>query len=191
MTSKPRLLGGTALAAFAGTMLLAASAFAQDQSMSNAAPTPGSPSQPSTAEPGTTAQPMGQKDQNAPSAATPSGQQQTTTPSSSSSSAAQTMSASAGEPLSKVKDAKTKLASASVQDSTGQAVGQVTTIHTTKKGTPTTIDVSLQGSGGQAKTIAIKASELRYDESSNALKTNLTASELSSMPAATTTTQSP
>ncbi len=96
------------------------------------------------------------------------------------------MSASSGEPLSQVKDAKTTLASASVKDSSGQPIGQVASIHTTKHGTPTTIDVTLQSTGGgQAKTVAIKASKLKYDQSSNTLQTDLTSSEVQSLPSAT------
>jgi hypothetical protein len=118
---------------------------------------------------------------NQPATNNPSSQQQTGSPPSAA------MSANAGEPLTKVKDAKTTLASASVQDSSGQQIGQVATVHTTKRGTPTKIDVTLQTSSGQSKTVAIEASKFHYDQSSNTLKTDLTASEVQSMPSASGT----
>jgi hypothetical protein len=182
MRLKNASLSGAAV--LAGTLLCASAAFSQE----TPAPSPNAPSQPAAAQPGSEGQPSGMMNQNTPATATPGatstspGSQQMSSPQSTSS----TMSASAGEPLTKVKDAKTTLASASVQDSTGQPVGQVANVHTTKRGTPTTIDVTLQ-SGGQSKTIAIKASSLRYDASSNTLKTDLTSSDLQSMPSASGT----
>jgi|SRR5215469_7778364 len=184
MRSKNSLLGGAALAALASTLLFAGSAIAQYQSGTGNAP-PSSPSATSGAQPGATT------DQTNAGSAT--GQQQmSTTPSSPSSSSttpassSATMSASNGESLSKVKDAKTTLASASVQDSSGQPIGQVSAVHTSKKGTPTTIDVTLQSAGGgQAKTVAIKADKLKFDQSSNTLKSDLTSSEIQSLPTAT------
>ena len=164
----------------AGAMLLSGSALAQTQSPTTPAPSPGMSSQPTTAQPGSEMQPYGA---NQPAMNDPSSQQQMSSPQNSSA----TMSASTGQPLTQVKDAKTTLASASVQDSSGQAIGQVATVHTTKRGTPTTIDVTLQSSSGQSKTVAIKASRLQYDQSSNTLKTDLTASEVQAMPSASGT----
>jgi hypothetical protein len=183
MILKNRMLSGAALSAFAGTMLFAASAFAQAQP-SEGAPGAGAMSQPSTAEPGSEAQPYGATQQGSPDAHQ---QMNATQPMNSPQSASSpTMTnASNGEPLSKVKNAKTILASASVQDSTGNPIGQVTSVHTTKRGTPTTIDVMLQTSSGQAKTVAIKASRLEYDQSSNTLKADLTSSEVQALPTAT------
>lgn len=171
MKLKSSVLGGTA--ALAGLLMLGAGALAQDQSGSSAAPS-------SQATPAQGAQPYGS-----------SGQDQMSSPSqtgapSDNANANAPMSASM-EPATRVKDAKTTLASASVQDSSGQPVGQVVDVHTTRHGTPTTIDISLQANAsgsGQAKTIAIKASKLQYDQSSNTLKADLTASDLQSMPAA-------
>jgi hypothetical protein len=189
MKLKASVLSTTA--AFAGLLMLGATALAQGESGSYAAPQSGSPSQPSTAEPGQSAQPYGPADQDAPSSAANNQQMtspsQTSSPSqmSSPSSSSSTMSASEGEPLTHVKNAKTTLASASVQDSSGQSVGQVVDVHMSKHGTPTTIDVSLQSSaGGQPKTIAIKANKLRYDQSSNTLKADLTATDMQSLPTA-------
>ncbi|HEY5046961.1 MAG TPA: hypothetical protein VII49_02945 [Rhizomicrobium sp.] len=187
MNFKTKVLSGTVLSAVAGSMLLAASAFAQTASPSDGAPA-GSMSQPSATEPGMTPQPNAQTHESMPGASDMSSPQ---TPMSSSTMGAQQssssamMKASAGEPLSKVKHAKTTLASASVQDSTGQPIGQVKDVHTTRHGTPTMIDVMLQTSGGESKTVAIKASKLHYDQSSNTLKTDLTSTEVQAMPKAT------
>jgi hypothetical protein len=178
MRFKTTMLSGTVLSALAGSMLFAASAFAQNQTPSGATPGTAYPS--STAEPGTMAQPDAATQQGTPNT---SSQQQMTSPQPMSSPA--TTSASAGEPLSKVKDAKTTLAAATLKDASGQSIGQVATVHTTKRGTPTTVDVTLQTSGGQSKTVAIKASQLQYDQSSNTLKTDLTSTEVQSLPSAT------
>jgi len=179
MRSKNGMLSGAALSAFAGITLFAASAFAQN-APSEAAPGPGATSHPSGAEPGAEAQPYGATQQNAPDA---SSRLQMSSPQSAST---PTMTnTSNGAPLSTVKDAKTTLASASVQDASGQPIGQVANVHTTKRGTPTIIDVMLETRSGQAKTVAIKASKLEYDQSSDTLKTDLTATEVQSLPAAT------
>ena len=182
MRSRNSLLGGAALAALAGTFLFTASAFAQYQSGTNSAPSASPPAAPSTTQPGSTS---GQTAN--PTATTgTSGQQMSSPSSTSTTSSSATMSASAGESVTKVKDAKTTLASASVQDSSGQQVGQVAVVHTSKRGTPTTLDVTLQSNGGgQAKTVAIKASKLKFDQSSNTLKADLTSSEIQALPTAT------
>jgi hypothetical protein len=181
MIGNTRTVGGTALAVLAAGLLMSATpSLAQYQGSQPAAGAPAT-AQPGSAQPGAsqpgTAQPSGTMDQTNPGSATMPAQ-----PSSSNSS---TISASAGEPLSKVKDAKTTLASASVQDSSGQPIGQVANVHTTKKGTATKIDVTLQSAaGGQAKTVSIKASQLHYDSSSNTLKADLTSSDVQALPAA-------
>ena len=91
----------------------------------------------------------------------------------------------ATEPLSNVQNAKTTLASAAVKDSSGQQVGQVSNVHTGTTGKPTKIDITLtSGNGGQSKTVSVKASQLKYDQNSNTLITNLSANALQSMPAA-------
>lgn len=184
MKTSSRMLGSCALGALTGGLLLAASALAQDQTQPAAQPMPGA--QPSTSQPAPGAQTGAPADQTMSQPGMSGQQGQMGSPQSTSSGNGSTISASAGQPLSKVKDAKTTLASASVQDSTGQQIGQVTTVHTTKKGTPTTVDVTLQSAGsGQAKTVAIKASKLHYDQSSNTLKADLTSSEVQQLPTAT------
>jgi len=92
------------------------------------------------------------------------------------------------ESLSSVTDAKTTLASAQVQDSNGQQVGQVANVHTSRSGHPTKIDITLNSnSGTKAKTISVNATELRYDKTSNTLISNATLNDLQSMPAASST----
>lgn len=91
----------------------------------------------------------------------------------------------ATESLNDVQNAKTMLASAQVKDSSGQQVGQVSTVHTGNTGKPTKIDITLTSSNGsQAKTVAVKASELKYDQNNNTLITNLSTSDLEAMPSA-------
>lgn len=93
------------------------------------------------------------------------------------------MAAKSGVALSSVSNAKQKLASASVKDSSGQTLGQVQKVKTSAAGTPTEIEVSLT-SAPTPKTVQIPASELRYDQSSNMLMTvGLSATEVDSMPA--------
>jgi hypothetical protein len=92
----------------------------------------------------------------------------------------------ATESLSNVQNAKTTLASATVKDSSGQQIGQVRNVHTGSSGKPTKIDIMLTPSNGsQGKTVSVRATELKYDQNSNSLITNLSASALQSMPAAT------
>jgi hypothetical protein len=87
------------------------------------------------------------------------------------------------EPISEVKDPATTLASANVQDSSGQTVGQVRSISTTPDGKAGTVNVSLTTSNGIAKLVAIGVSSLRYDSDSKTLKASLTQSEINSLPA--------
>ena len=88
------------------------------------------------------------------------------------------------QPLSQVSDPSTTLASATVQDSSGQSVGQVQSVKTTTAGKASSVAVTLTSSN---KTVSIRASRLRYDPSSKTLKASLTSSQISSLPA----TQSP
>jgi hypothetical protein len=166
MTFKSKTLAGAGLAAFAGLALVSAvPAFAQMQGQ-NAPPSQSYQNSPTS--------PM-----NAPTYNQQTGPGQ--------SGGAMNTSAST-ESLTSVQNAKTTLASAQVQDSNGQQVGQVSTVHTSTGGKPTKIDITLNSNNGSpAKTIAVNASELRYNPNSNTLITNLSATDLQSMPAATST----
>ena len=93
-----------------------------------------------------------------------------------------------GESLSDIQNAKTTLSSAQVQDSSGQQVGQVASVHTSHDGKPTKVDITLSSSGGgQAKTISVNADQLKYDSSNNTLITNASLNDLQAMPAASST----
>jgi len=204
MMLKSGAMSGAAAAVLAGAMLLGANAFAQSTAPS---PTPSPADQTSPSSPNSPDQnQMGsQPDQ---SQATPgqSGSQampdQSTNPASgnpSTSSGYQGQSgamdqghmgangpAANAEPLTDVKNAKQTLASASVQDSSGQPVGTVTTVHTDSAGQPTKIDLSLTANG-QSKTISVQADQLKYDPSSNTIQAQMTADQLSQQPAASST----
>lgn len=171
MTTKT--FGRTGLVALAGLLMLAAApSFAQTQSQT------GSPQSQTT----TPANPAGSSYQNSTGTMQNGAMQNggsTYTPGTS-------KTAMSGESLSRVKNAKTTLASAQVQDSSGQQVGQVSTVHTSRSGHPTKIDITLTSTnGGQAKTVAVSASKLRYNKTNNTLITNLSATDLQAMPTAT------
>jgi hypothetical protein len=86
--------------------------------------------------------------------------------------------------LSAVNNPKTTLASAVVQDASGRQVGQVQAVKTNSSGQPVSVDVGLTSTAGTSKTVAIRASKLRYSPSNNLLMTtDLTASQIEAMPA--------
>jgi hypothetical protein len=180
MKRKPQFIG-TGLAALAGLLTMAATpTLAQYQNQpsnpqSQTAPnsgqaTPGNPGAPAV--------------QASPSYQNSTGSMQNSTGSMQNS--GKMTSAANAESLSRVSHAKTTLASAQVQDSSGQQVGQVSNVHTTRKGHATKVDITLSSSnGGQPKTISVSASKLKYDKNSNTLITDMTANDLQAMPAAT------
>ncbi|HEY2446426.1 MAG TPA: hypothetical protein VGI20_11885 [Rhizomicrobium sp.] len=177
MKCKPQSIGGKGLATLAGLMMAAATpAFAQYQSgpsQGQSMPSQTSPDQSSPSK-------MGSPSDQSYQSNTGSMQNQGKASSSSTSSSAN------AESLTRVKNAKTTLASAQVQDSSGQQVGQVSNVHTTRSGHASKVYITLSSSGGgQAKTISVSASKLKYDKSSNTLITNMTANDLQAMPAAT------
>jgi hypothetical protein len=178
MTLKSKTLASAALAVLAGlAMAASAPALAQDQSQSApAAQTyqndPGSAQNPNGQNNGMYGQPSGAGRNSSMGTSQGTG-------------AGATNTSSNTQSLNSVQNAKTTLASAQVQDSNGQQVGQVSTVHTSTSGKPTKIDITLSSNNGNpAKTVAVNASQLRYDPNSNTLITNLTATDLQSMPAA-------
>jgi hypothetical protein len=179
MNWKNWTLGSTAAAALAGLAIVtAAPSFAQDQSQN----APAAQTYQNNAHSG---QSSAGSMQNQNGMSGPSGQMNGTNQNSSSDMTAKSANTVT---LSSVRNAKTTLASAQVQDSSGQQVGQVTTVHTSRSGHPTKVDVTLtSNNGGTAKTISVKASQLRYDKNNNTLVTNLTATDLQSLPAASST----
>jgi hypothetical protein len=82
-----------------------------------------------------------------------------------------------------VSSPKTTLASATVQDSSGQSVGQVQSVKTTSGGKTSSVAVSLSSGTSSGKIVSIRASKLRYDPSGNVLKASLSSSEISALPA--------
>ena len=97
------------------------------------------------------------------------------------------MSSREAQPISDVKDPTTTLASARVQDSSGQTIGHVQKVSTTADGKASIVYVSLATSGGAGKVVSFDANGLRYDSDSKTLKASLTQSEINALPV----TQSP
>ncbi len=74
------------------------------------------------------------------------------------------------------------LANASVETSTGQAVGAVQKVVTGSDGKAQTIDVALLGA--QSKIVSIDAAQLAYDQSRNVVIAQLSADQIQALPAA-------
>ncbi len=89
---------------------------------------------------------------------------------------------SPGAPLSALVDANDILTSATVLDSTGRQIGQVSTVHTNANGVPTKVDVTLEANGGDLKVVSIDASRLRYDSNSDTLTTDVPAAQVIALP---------
>ena len=154
----------------------------------------GAPANAYTHHPATPAE-MAQTDQlNAQSlqqAQTPD-QAASSTVASNTSSAAQPASASqmtsaAGVPsgtvaLSAIANPPQTLANASVETSSGQAVGAVQKVVTGTDGKAQSLDVALLGA--QSKIVAIDAAQLSYDQSRNVVVAQLSADQIQALPAA-------
>ena len=76
-------------------------------------------------------------------------------------------------------NAPQKLANATVEDSSGAAVGKVARVQTSASGTVRKVDVSLTDS---SKTVAIPATYLRFNTDKNTLNANLSRSEIDNLP---------
>lgn len=96
---------------------------------------------------------------------------------------ANTNTANPTESVASVTDAKTQLAAATVQDQSGQQVGQVQDVHTSSSGKATRVDVALNTPSGVGKVVSLKASQLGYDPSKNIVVAQLSRSDIESMPA--------
>ncbi len=168
MTITHTMIGATAVAAL---MLAAAPGFAQTQT------SPSSPPPYDTAHgaQSTPASPGQMQQGNMPSG---------TTGSSMSSSATGTATM---VPLSQVQNPATTLASAQVQDSSGQTVGQVQNVQTTSSGTVSKINVTLSSGSHAGKTVIIPARDLRFDQGGNILKARLTQSEIEKLQGSSST----
>ena len=87
-------------------------------------------------------------------------------------------------PLSRVKDPSTTLASATVNDSNGQSIGQVQSVKTSSSGKAQSVAVSLTSSATTpGKIVTLQADQLTYDPSSNQLKASLTMDQINQLPA--------
>ena len=93
----------------------------------------------------------------------------------------------AGQPVDSLPNASSALASATVQDSTGQPIGQVKSVKTSSAGTADAVTVSLTSGDNSGKMVSIKADKLMFDPGSNVVKSTLTIQEIDQLP----TQQSP
>jgi hypothetical protein len=82
-------------------------------------------------------------------------------------------------PVTALSDAKTRLASATVKDSQGTAVGRVQSVETGSGGMVQAVRVAL-GSGKQ--TVSIPASSLSYDSVNVTVRASMTRTEIDSLP---------
>jgi hypothetical protein len=74
------------------------------------------------------------------------------------------------------------LANASVETSTGQAVGAVQKVVTGSDGKAQSVDVALLGA--QSKIVSLDAAQLAYDQSRNVVVAQLSADQIQALPAA-------
>lgn len=84
--------------------------------------------------------------------------------------------------LSAIANPPQTLANASVETSTGQAIGAVQKVVTDGNGKAQTVDVALLGP--QSKIVAIDAAQLTYDQSRNVVVAQLSADQIQALPPA-------
>jgi hypothetical protein len=90
--------------------------------------------------------------------------------------------AQSGVALNTVQNPEQKLSAAKVQSSAGTSIGTVQHVSKDTSGTPDKVEVKLdQGLGMGSRSVWIKADQLRYQPDSNALTTDLTPEQLSTM----------
>ncbi|HEY5048820.1 MAG TPA: hypothetical protein VII49_12455 [Rhizomicrobium sp.] len=84
--------------------------------------------------------------------------------------------------VSQVQNAQQTLASAKVKGSGGQALGTVSQVQSDANGTPTKVEVKLDPAMGMGeRSVWINADKLQYQPQNNALSTELTPAQLSTM----------
>lgn len=88
--------------------------------------------------------------------------------------------AASATPVTSLSDAQTKLASATVKDSQGNAVGRVQSVQTSTGGMVQAVKVALTSG---KRTVAIPASSLNYDSSNGTVQASMTKTEIDSLPA--------
>ncbi|MBV8978733.1 MAG: hypothetical protein JO261_09175 [Alphaproteobacteria bacterium] len=84
--------------------------------------------------------------------------------------------------LAQISNPPQSLTNASVETSSGQAVGAVQKVVTGSDGKPQMVDVALLGA--KSKVVAIDANKLSYDQSRNVVVAQLTQDQINSMPSA-------
>jgi|HubBroStandDraft_5_1064220.scaffolds.fasta_scaffold133393_2 hypothetical protein len=84
--------------------------------------------------------------------------------------------------LSAIANPPQTLANASVETSSGQAIGAVQKVVTGTDGKAQSLDVALLGA--QSKIVAIDAAQLSYDQSRNVVVAQLSADQIQALPAA-------
>ena len=90
------------------------------------------------------------------------------------------MVAPASGPLAAMSSPPTALSTASVVDNSGTTVGAVSKVEVAASGAPLAVDVALTGETGHV--VAISASSLTYDSSTNVLTARDTAQQIKAMP---------
>jgi hypothetical protein len=87
-------------------------------------------------------------------------------------------------PLSKVKDAKAKLATAKVDDPMGHIIGPVKEVVTGKSGTPTAVHVDVGGwLGAGERVVSINAGNFTYIPGRDILVTKMSKAQIEKLPA--------
>jgi hypothetical protein len=99
-----------------------------------------------------------------------------------SNSASQATSSSGTVALTTLANSPQTLANASVETSSGQAVGAVQKVVTDGNGKAQIVDIALLGS--QSKIVAIDAAQLAYDQSRNVVVAQLSVDQIQALPAA-------
>jgi|HubBroStandDraft_1064217.scaffolds.fasta_scaffold298201_1 hypothetical protein len=110
---------------------------------------------------------------------------QTAAPSSSSSmnnTSASSTKTAAKVPLDSVTNPKRTLASAKVQNTNGQQIGEVKNVTVGSDGKPVSVNVSLQNTSGAPKTVQVDANQLSYDRDNNVLITPLSQDQINALP---------
>jgi hypothetical protein len=75
-----------------------------------------------------------------------------------------------------------KIASASVEDASGQMVGKVQLVKITTSGRVSSVDVRVIVPGDTGRVVSIKEQHLRYVPATGVLKTSLSLSEINALP---------
>jgi trimeric autotransporter adhesin len=128
--------------------------------------------------------PAGQNDQPAATNGTTMNAQSMNAPATSpqGASTANATNAAAQASLDTVSNPKSTLASAKVENASGQQIGQVKRVNVGSNGKTQAVDIVVQGANGStSKTVRVDANDLSYDKDNNVLVTPLSQDQLNSM----------